>query len=760
MKYKIFYRYLFSYIVIFLIPIVVITTMLFTYFMGALKREIASNNMNSIQSVADNIDSQLNQINNLREQIYINKNIRSFHFEDNPLDALNMISALQEYTLTNSFVDDIYVLYNEEKFLFSSKTSVNSRYFFENKYICNALGIEIGDRQGFFNAFSSNSDKYFKLPKASLSSTSYEDGGEQVIMHAYADYKENNVKRIIFFTILETKFTEMMNSTDMLSNANNIILNENNDIIMAMPEHGKFHDVNFSQLIEEAAESKEDEPWHEVRLDSESFIMSYVKSSFSGWKIISLVPEKIFFSKFVTTKIIFLIVLCIVLIVGGSFIVLLINKNYMPIRKLSTMSKTLMEDDAVGDELEVVFNAMNHLNFMNREFENRFHENERAIKEYLIFGLLNGKFHSAEEFNIRGEAVGFRLTKPLYRVTCLYIKSNLNLEWSGLIQAVERCIPPDTEGFIRDNTEFNKLVLVLAFDTGCEDKIDGILENIRMFIKGKTDSQVTMGTGNNYAFKDISKSLIEANSALDYRFIKGVDRIIHIDEISVKKTIVDKALEAPTKKLKTLIEHGELEPIENLLSNIMRCIKEGDMPVFSARMICVDIINTAVSVVEKLFDKTKKGIVTREYPDIFQLSEIETVDEIADVIRDVCMDISKLMALQKEDSNNISDIDRMIVYIKNNYTDCDWTLQMMADYFHMALPNLSSFFKQSTGDTLINYVSKLRIEKAKNILEKTNMRLKDICIKCGYYNVASFIRRFKQMEGMTPGEYREKFREE
>ncbi|MNC84018.1 DNA-binding transcriptional regulator AraC [compost metagenome] len=46
------------------------------------------------------------------------------------------------------------------------------------------------------------------------------------------------------------------------------------------------------------------------------------------------------------------------------------------------------------------------------------------------------------------------------------------------------------------------------------------------------------------------------------------------------------------------------------------------------------------------------------------------------------------------------------------------------------------------------------MEKAKSILESTLKPLKVVSEEVGYYNVSSFIRRFKQLTGMTPGEYR------
>ena len=72
----------------------------------------------------------------------------------------------------------------------------------------------------------------------------------------------------------------------------------------------------------------------------------------------------------------------------------------------------------------------------------------------------------------------------------------------------------------------------------------------------------------------------------------------------------------------------------------------------------------------------------------------------------------------------------------------------------MLLPNLSQFFKEKTGRNILDYTTQLRMQKAKNLLADPNLTLKDISQQVGYYNVSSFIRRFKQIQKMTPGDYR------
>ena len=107
--------------------------------------------------------------------------------------------------------------------------------------------------------------------------------------------------------------------------------------------------------------------------------------------------------------------------------------------------------------------------------------------------------------------------------------------------------------------------------------------------------------------------------------------------------------------------------------------------------------------------------------------------------------------------NDLEFIDNIVLYIKSNISNCNFSIAEMAANFSMSPPNLSQYFKERTGQNFIDYVTFLRLEKAKQLLVLSDLQLKDIATKVGYFNVSSFIRRFKQIIGTTPGEYRNDF---
>ena len=67
----------------------------------------------------------------------------------------------------------------------------------------------------------------------------------------------------------------------------------------------------------------------------------------------------------------------------------------------------------------------------------------------------------------------------------------------------------------------------------------------------------------------------------------------------------------------------------------------------------------------------------------------------------------------------------------------------------------SKVFKEATGQNFIDYLTGLRIDKAKELLETTDMSMKEICVEVGYSNPNYFSRIFKKIVGVSPTEYKQ-----
>lgn len=96
--------------------------------------------------------------------------------------------------------------------------------------------------------------------------------------------------------------------------------------------------------------------------------------------------------------------------------------------------------------------------------------------------------------------------------------------------------------------------------------------------------------------------------------------------------------------------------------------------------------------------------------------------------------------------------------MNQHFNDNNLGLESVAEEFTVSANYLSRFFKQETGCSFIQYVTMLRMDRARELLVNTDKQIKDIVADIGYIDVANFVRKFKNYEGITPGQYRERMR--
>lgn len=91
-------------------------------------------------------------------------------------------------------------------------------------------------------------------------------------------------------------------------------------------------------------------------------------------------------------------------------------------------------------------------------------------------------------------------------------------------------------------------------------------------------------------------------------------------------------------------------------------------------------------------------------------------------------------------------------YFQTNFTDI--TLSSAADYFGFSVPHFSKLIKDNTGQTFVQLIRTIRLEKACRALKTTDLSISSVCEIIGYENPEHFNRIFKEHFHMTPGEYR------
>jgi two-component system response regulator YesN len=102
--------------------------------------------------------------------------------------------------------------------------------------------------------------------------------------------------------------------------------------------------------------------------------------------------------------------------------------------------------------------------------------------------------------------------------------------------------------------------------------------------------------------------------------------------------------------------------------------------------------------------------------------------------------------------NNIEEIKN---FIKDNFYQ-PLSVNKLCQKFHYTPSYFSTMFKKEAGITYRDYLKKIRIEKAKELMKKTSLTISEVAFEVGYQNFNVFWEAFKSREGISPKEWRRK----
>ncbi|MEM7068913.1 MAG: helix-turn-helix domain-containing protein [Pseudomonadota bacterium] len=110
------------------------------------------------------------------------------------------------------------------------------------------------------------------------------------------------------------------------------------------------------------------------------------------------------------------------------------------------------------------------------------------------------------------------------------------------------------------------------------------------------------------------------------------------------------------------------------------------------------------------------------------------------------------------DKNHNDQVIRSLqTWMESNVNE-DLSLQILADQSGLSTRTLQRRFSACTGYSINQYVQELRVEKAKGLLELTNLPVSEICWRVGYQDVSAFNRLFNSISGLSAGGYRRRFK--
>lgn len=99
--------------------------------------------------------------------------------------------------------------------------------------------------------------------------------------------------------------------------------------------------------------------------------------------------------------------------------------------------------------------------------------------------------------------------------------------------------------------------------------------------------------------------------------------------------------------------------------------------------------------------------------------------------------------------------DKIVEYMENNFED-DITLESLAKQFFISKYEISRMFSKNVGISFVEYLTRIRIENSKKLLQDTSLSVTRVSELTGFHSSSNFARVFKKITGISPKDYRKR----
>ena len=303
----------------------------------------------------------------------------------------------------------------------------------------------------------------------------------------------------------------------------------------------------------------------------------------------------------------------------------------------------------------------------------------------------------------------------------------------------------------------NRVCIIFAGNRTKEfsENIHRICHEIQKKVKEVIGLEISIGIGSWVRSPyELIYSYRLAAKAIDYRYLLGGNLLFDMEE---KKTDNSIFLINDLETLTEAIKSGDRRLMEETLGQIETEIKSALVEKSYACIYLQQVIRAIGNTCQSLSEEPEKIIAQREAL-LKAVTEQRMFSQAADLVEKYAQEVfDELQELNSSSGQRQGML--AMDYIQKNYMDPGLSLNSICSYLNISTSYFSTIFKEMTGETFIEVLTRVRMEKAKELLENTTMKNYEIAEKVGFSDPHYFGISFKKITGKTPTEYaREKRR--
>ncbi len=299
----------------------------------------------------------------------------------------------------------------------------------------------------------------------------------------------------------------------------------------------------------------------------------------------------------------------------------------------------------------------------------------------------------------------------------------------------------------------NSLAVLIQLEQGLDIfKIVDELSRMVDLARSALPKEITIGLGLKLSGPwSLLNSLKGAVSALEYRAIWGDSRVLYIGDLERISGSLSTLGEEFSKQLSNTIKFGEIDGVERLIRKALdgistHTLAQGQLVVSELVHTLLMLADGAGMVIEDVFGDSFKGVVA--------VTDFSSGEDLTSW----CVERGRILheqLLQQRGASTVRLTEQAKEIVLQNYSDSTLSLDTVCELLHLSQSYFSALFKKTTGENFVSFVTRTRMEAAKELLLSTDERTYVIAERTGFDDPNYFSYVFRRHFGQSPTKYRE-----
>lgn len=500
-------------------------------------------------------------------------------------------------------------------------------------------------------------------------------------------------------------------------------------------------------------------------------IISFISSEFENWDYVVFTQEKETTKNVVEVQRLVIMLMLAYLLISGIIIGDAAMRQYQPLKDIMEVleGQGAANEENAGDTYEYISKSINQMIDKNKESTNVINKQKNAISREMFHRLLTEKdFYAVtqgaalHQYGIGVEehfcyVLAYRLEEEsteknnpsMPREIAQFILQNVTTENVNSLEM--ECI-----SFPEGNCE----QVFLIWGEMSEDEMRGAIRQVyektqEFFVQYFKETYRIALSELHFGADEVYTAYQEVLRVFDYQKKERNEELISYGDINLLP--MDTLLKYPIDIENQLTHSVSQGNIEEAHKHIRFLLEQNQVNCLAPEAMQFLVSNIASSIIRVVVKITKEEGISQAQKNLMEACKRLDInrmqEELLALAADACQQIAEFSKKDKENQKGRL-YGEVKAYIEQNYADVELSVNYIAEYFAIPPTTLSKLFKELDGENVSVYIHKVRLEHVKKLLGE-GVRLEEIVAKCGFGSQRTFLRVFKQYEGVTPTQYKE-----